>query len=164
MMDSWLPDRDLQRSVEAFLARAQPLMPSKPSDQHALMQQFGGLGYVFTGDEAVIHVVAKPCVLFEWTLDAMTPGNVTLQLEWSGWSVPRAWENMVASGTPPNLSGTDNNNSIDFTNWAGPLYLERRDAIRITVLESTISAFTLGLYMKEMPRRLFPEMVPPETP
>jgi len=164
MMDSWLPDRDLQRAAETFLARSQPLMPSKPSDLHALIQQFGGPGYQFVGGEAAIHVIAKPCTLFEWTIDAITEGAVTIRLDWSGWSVPRVWEDMVGPGQGPGLDGAANANSIDLSNWVGPLYFERRDAIMITVESSSVEGFTFALYMKEMPRRLFPQIPPEEIP
>ena len=153
MTQNWMPDRDLQRAAETFLARAQPNRTADIIDGHALIQQFGGPEYNFTVGEAAIHVIAKPCVLYEWTIDALTEGDLKISLLWSNWQIPRNWLDMVGTGRGPGLSAMSNANGNDLDDWVGPLTMDRRDAIQIQIVEaSNISAFTLVLYMKELPQ------------
>jgi len=163
MSFSLLPDKDIQRAAERFLTRTQPVSPPPPADAHALMQQFGGPDATFTGDESVIHVIPKPCVLYEWTIDAHVDGDVQIGLEWSDWRIPRIWLDMVGPGNGPALVGASNANGIELHTWAGPVQFHRRDAIRITVLQSSVSYFTLGLYMRELPN-FSPTVLPTEVP
>ena len=147
-----LPDRDLQRAAENFLARTRPNNPPPLSDAHGLEQQFGAPGYRFTGFETAILVITKPCVMVEWSLDSTFPGTARVSLSWSGWQIPRVWQDMIGGAPPPYLPGTTNANSTDLTGWTGPLNLNRRDAILIAVHEAEdIEQLTLVLYMKEMP-------------
>lgn len=147
-----LPDRDLQRAAENFLARARPNSPPETPDAHGLEQEFGAPGYEFTLDEQAILVVTKPCVLVEWSLDALTAGTARIGLSWSDWQIPRVWQDMIGDAPPPYLPGTTNANSTDLSGWLGPIQLARRDAILMSVLEATdVQQLTLVLYMKELP-------------
>ncbi|HEY1292930.1 MAG TPA: hypothetical protein VGJ60_07625 [Chloroflexota bacterium] len=148
-----LPDRDLQRAAESFLARTRPNSPPMPADAHGLEQQFGAPGYFFTGDEQAILVVTKPCVLVEWSIDSTVPGEVRFALSWSDWQTPRVWRDMIGDGPAPYLPGTTNINSTDLSSWNGPLQLNRRDAILIQPRDAAVvEQLTLVLYMKEQPQ------------
>lgn len=150
MTDSWFPDRELQRAIDGFARSMQPIPAMPVPDAHGMVQEFGAPGFPLDTPTSAILVITKQCQLVEWSIDSLADGSVQIGLDWSAWSVPRVWQDMVGAGTAPSLSGASTNSSTDFTNWTGPFMLRRKDAIRVTVVSGSVEAITLVLYMREL--------------
>jgi len=160
-MEGFLADRELLRAAQDFMGKMRPADPPEPADFHCIIQEFDA--GIQVGDNALL-VISKPCVLFEWSLDAFSATTVAFSVQWSPWVTPRNWQDMVGSGVGPQLRNASNGlGAVD--EWKGPRVLQRRDAMLMTVTEvdtATMNPLTVVFYMKELPP--LPGQVSPGTP
>ena len=141
-------DNDVQRAWQDL---HRPRTTHPVADMHGFVQQFGQTGVILAPPLRAIMVITKPARLVSWTLDSLQVGTCGFTLWWSNWSKPRVWQDLVGTGTAPNLVDVSNA-SGDVTDWQ-PVDLDRRQAILIEVTTAiNIEQLTLTLFVRELPR------------